>query len=60
MHEAYVAKDPNYMADWDADEAGNGVTVKFSIADNILTLEWVDGRAAGEKATLRRPGQPQG
>ena len=60
VYEAYVAKDPNYMADWNADEGTNGTTVTFGISDGILTLEWTDGRSAGQKATLRRPGQPQG
>ena len=57
MYEAYVAKDPSYMADWNAEEAGNGVDLEFSITDGILTLEWVDGFVPGTKATLRRPGQ---
>ena len=56
-YEAFVAKDPNYMADWNVDEPGNLVNVTFSIADGILTLEWIDGFSAGTKATLRRPGQ---
>ena len=56
-YEAYVAKDPNYMADWNANEPGNLVNVTFSIAGGILSLEWLDGFSAGQKATLRRPGQ---
>lgn len=56
-YEAYVAKDPNYMADWNLAEAGNAVTMTFSFADGRLTLEWTSGRSQGTKATLRRPGQ---
>ena len=56
-YEAYVAKDPNYMGDWNLDGPGNEVTVTFSISDGTLTLTWVDGFAAGQSATLRRPGQ---
>lgn len=59
-YEAYVAKDPNYMGDWNLEEGGNAVNVDFSISDGILTLKWTDGRSAGTTATLRRPGQPQG
>ena len=57
MYEAYVAKDPNYMGDWNAEEAGNAVNVTFSINEGILTLEWTDGRSAGQKAAFRRPSQ---
>ena len=52
--EAYMAKDPNYMAGFDTEE-GNGVTVEFSIEDEILTLQWVDGFDPGSSATFRRP-----
>ena len=55
--EAYVAKDPNYMDDWNLEGPGNEVVVTFSISDGILTLTWIDGIAAGRSATLRRPGQ---
>jgi len=60
MYEAYLAKDPNYMADWNTDEPGNGQNVTFSITDGILTLEFIDGYNAGRKTTLRRPSQPAG
>ena len=61
IYEAYVAKDPNYMADWNAQEAGNAVTMTYSLEDGTLTLTWGEGsRSAGMTATLRRPGQPQG
>jgi hypothetical protein len=56
-YEAYVAKNPGYMADFMTEE-GNAVTMTYSIDDGILTLEWTEGRSAGRKATLRRPGQP--
>ena len=56
-YEAYMAKDPNYMGDWNVEDPGNPVNVTYSISDGILTLTWVDGRTPGMKATLRRPGQ---
>jgi hypothetical protein len=52
--EAYMAKDPNYMAGFGTEE-GNGVTVEFGIEDEILTLSWVDGFSQGASATFRRP-----
>ncbi len=59
-YEAYMAKDPNYMAEFSAEDRTNAVNVEWSIADGILTLHWLDGFAEGQTATLRRPGQPQG
>lgn len=59
-YEAWVAKDPNYMADWNMDTRANATRVTFGIKDGILTLKWLDGRNAGQTATLRRPNQPQG
>lgn len=50
-YEAYMAKNPNYMANF-GPEAANGVEVEFSIAEGTLTLTWSDGFGA----TLRRPG----
>lgn len=58
-YEAYMAKDPNYMASFSAADRTNAVNVEFSIANGILTLEWLDGFSAGQKATLRRAGQPR-
>lgn len=56
-YEAYVAKDPNYMADWNAQERTNANSMTFSIGDDgVLTLKWIDGFLAGMTATLRRPG----
>ena len=53
-YEAFVAKDPGYMAEF-GDDAVNGVTVTYSInADGILTMRWNDGRMAGGSVTLRR------
>jgi hypothetical protein len=57
MYEAYMAKDTNYMDEFNAQEPGNGVNVEFSIADGVLTLHWLDGFQEGQTATLRRPGQ---
>lgn len=60
-YDAYVAKDPNYMADWDVETRANATRVTFSIKDEILTLKWLEGsRSAGQMATLRRPGQAPG
>jgi hypothetical protein len=59
-YEAYVAKDPNYMGDWNAAEAGNAQNMTFSITDGTLALEWTDGFNVGAKATLSRPNQPGG
>jgi Lipocalin-like domain len=50
-YEAYMAKNPNYMAGFGPD-AANGTTVGFTIADGILTLT----ESNGSGATLRRPG----
>jgi hypothetical protein len=55
-YEAYVAKNPGYMAGFMTDE-GNAVTMTYAIEDGALTLEWTSGNGAGRKATLRRPGQ---
>ncbi len=55
-YEAYVAKDPNYMADWNTETRANANRMRFGIKDGILTLEWLDGFNEGMKATLRRPG----
>ncbi len=61
VYEAFVAKDPNYMGDWNIQEQGNAVTMTYGIEDGTLTLKWGEGsRSAGMTATLRRPGQPQG
>ncbi len=57
-YEAFVAKNPNYMAGFMTEE-GNAVTMTYAIRDGILTLEWTSGNGAGRKATLRRPGQRQ-
>lgn len=58
--EAFVAKDPNYMADWDMTTRANAVNVTYSIANGILTLRWTDstGVNAARTATLRRPNRP--
>jgi hypothetical protein len=53
-YEAFVAKDPGYMANF-GDNAANGISVTYSVnADGILSLKWTGGRAAGRSATLRR------
>lgn len=59
-YEAYMAKDPNYMAEFSAQDRTNAVNVEWRISDGILTLRWLDGFAEGQTATFRRPGQPQG
>lgn len=56
-YDAYVAKDPNYMADFNVQTRANATRMTFSITDGILTLKWLEGaRSAGGAATLRRPG----
>ena len=53
-YEAFVAKDPGYMAGF-GENAANGVTVTYGInADGILTMTWNDGRSAGRSVTLWR------
>lgn len=53
-YEAFMAKDPNYMAEFGPD-AANGIEVEFSITGGILTLKWMTGISAGVTATFRRP-----
>lgn len=55
-YEAFVAKNPNYMAGWDPDTGGNAQTVTMSMSDGMLTLTWANGR----KASLRRPAGLEG
>ena len=55
VYEAYMAKDPNYMAEFSAADRTNGVTVEWAISDGILSLHWIDGPTPGQKATLRKP-----
>lgn len=43
--EAYMAKNPNYMAAFGRD-GGNGVSVNYSFADGVLTLAWPGGGTA--------------
>ena len=50
-YEAFVAKNPAYMAAWDPETGGNAVTVTMSMSEETLTLTWENGRTA----TLRRP-----
>jgi hypothetical protein len=49
--EAYVAKDPNYMADWEE----NGQTADIETDGRTLTLSFTSGVWDGMKATFRRP-----
>jgi hypothetical protein len=49
--EAYVAKDPNYMADW----GENAQTADFETDGETLTLTFTSGFGDGGKATFRRP-----
>lgn len=51
IYEAYMAKDPNYMAAFEE----NATTVSFTLEGETLTLTWMDGFAEGETATFRRP-----
>ena len=60
-YEAYVAKDPAYMAGFaPTGGAGNAQTMTYSIDDGLLTLRFGEGGPmAGATATLRRPGTGQ-
>jgi hypothetical protein len=49
--EAYVAKDPNYMASW----GENAQTADFETDGETMTLSFTSGNWLGEKATFRRP-----
>lgn len=51
VYEAYMAKDPNYMAEWQE----NGVTTTWQMVGENLKLTWVDGFTPGMSVTLRRP-----
>lgn len=51
-YEAYMAKNPNYMASFGAD-GDNARTMTFTIDDGMLTLRFGNGASV----TLRRPGQ---
>lgn len=57
-YEAYVAKDPAYMAEFaPTGGAGNAQTMTFQIVDGQLTLRFGEGGPMqGATATLRRPG----
>lgn len=53
--EAYVALNPNYMADW----GENYMTYHFSVDGDILTVTWPDdfgGGAGGAVGTFQRVG----
>ena len=54
-YEAYIAKNPNYMADFGT-PAGNAGTIAFTLQGDLLTLRFMTGNDAGETATLRRAG----
>ncbi len=57
-YEAFVAKDPAYMANFEPTGGeGNAQTMIFSIEDGTLTLSFGEGGPmGGATATLRRPG----
>jgi len=52
-----MAKNPNYMAAFSAQERTNAQTMTFSIEDGTLTLRPTSGNGVGGSVTLRRPGQ---
>lgn len=56
-YEAYMAKNPNYMAAFSAQDRTNAATMTFSIEDGTLTLRPTSGNGVGGSVTLRRPGQ---
>lgn len=49
--EAYMAKDPNYMAEW----GENGQTAEVETDGETLTLSFTSGVWDGLEATFRRP-----
>ena len=50
-YEAYVAKDPNYMASFE----DNGATATWEVDQSTLTLVFTSGFLDGGTATFRRP-----
>ncbi len=56
-YEAVMAKNPNYMAGFSAQDRTNAATMTFSIEDGTLTLRPTSGFGVGGSVTLRRPGQ---
>ena len=56
-YEAYMAKNPNYMAAFSVQDRTNAGTMTFSIEDGTLTLRPTSGNGVGGSVTLRRPGQ---
>ncbi len=56
-YEAVMAKNPNYMAGFSAQDRTNAATMTFSIEDGTLTLRPTSGNGVGGSVTLRRPGQ---
>lgn len=57
-YEAYLAKNPNYMANFGT-QAGNAARIGFSVQGDLLTLRFLSGNNAGQIATLRRAGRLQ-
>lgn len=57
-YEAYLAKNPNYMADFGT-QAGNAGRIGFAVQGDLLTLRFLTGNDAGETATLRRASRLQ-
>ena len=58
--EAFMAKNPNYMAAFSAQDRTNAATMTFSIEDGTLTLRRTSGFGGwgvGGSVTLRRPRQ---
>ena len=54
-YEAFVAKDPNYMASFEE----NGATATWEVDGNTLTLRFTSGFLEGGTATFRRPNSGQ-
>ena len=50
-YEAYMAKDPNYMGNWEE----NGATADWAVDGETLTLDFTSGFMDGATATFRRP-----
>ena len=57
VYEAFMAKNPNYMAAFSMEDHTNARRMRFSIEDGTLTLHAIDtdGNETGASTTLRRP-----
>lgn len=60
-YDAYIAKDPNYMANWNLETRANARRFRYAVKDGILTLKALDDDGTVlQTATLRRPTETPG